>query len=52
MIRIYADADNNPADYEDNVPYTPRRHLNISMDGVEQGGFTISWDILVAPTAS
>ena len=28
MIRIYADADNNPADYsEDNVPYTPKAPL-------------------------
>ena len=25
----------------DNVPYTPKRHLNISMDGVEQGDFTM-----------
>ena len=42
MIRIYADADNNPAAYsEDNVPYTPKRHLNISMDGVAQGDFTM-----------
>ncbi|MGY8902658.1 MAG: S46 family peptidase, partial [Flavobacteriales bacterium] len=36
MLRIYADADNKPADYsESNVPYTPKRHLKISMDGVD-----------------
>ena len=42
MLRIYADGNNNPADYsEDNIPYSPKRHLNISMDGVEQGDFTM-----------
>ena len=42
MVRIYADADNNPADYsEDNVPYTPKRHLKISMAGVDQGDYTM-----------
>ena len=42
MLRIYADKDNNPAGYsEDNVPYTPKRHLKISMDGVKQGDFTM-----------
>ena len=42
MLRIYADADNNPADYsESNVPYKPKRHLKISMDGVDQGDFTM-----------
>jgi len=42
MLRIYADTDNNPAGYsEDNVPYTPKRHLKISMEGVEQGDFTM-----------
>ena len=42
MLRIYADADNKPADYsESNVPYTPKRHLKISMDGVDQGDFSM-----------
>ena len=42
MLRIYADRENNPVDYsEDNIPYSPKRHLNISMDGVEQGDFTM-----------
>ena len=42
MVRIYADADNNPAGYsENNVPYTPKRHLKISMAGVDQGDYTM-----------
>lgn len=41
LFRIYADKDNKPAKYaEDNVPYKPRRHLNISLDGVDEGDFT------------
>ena len=31
MFRVYADKNNNPADYsEDNVPYTPKQSLKIS----------------------
>jgi len=42
MVRIYADADNNPADFsEENVPYSPKRHLKISMAGVDQGDYTM-----------
>ena len=42
MLRIYSDTNNNPADYsESNIPYSPKRHLNISMDGVKQGDFTM-----------
>jgi hypothetical protein len=42
MLRIYANSENNPAGYsEDNVPYSPKRHLKISMEGVEQGDFTM-----------
>ena len=42
LLRIYADGDNNPADYsEDNVPYQPKRHLKVSLDGVENGDFTM-----------
>lgn len=38
IFRVYADKDNNPADYsEDNVPYTPDRHLRISLAGYEEG---------------
>jgi hypothetical protein len=37
MFRIYADKDNNPAEYsKDNVPYKPKKFLTISLKGVEQ----------------
>lgn len=42
MFRIYASKDNKPADYSaDNVPYTPKRALSISMNGVKEGDFTM-----------
>ncbi len=41
IFRIYAGADNLPADYsEDNVPYTPKKSLKISRAGVKEGDFT------------
>ena len=37
MFRIYADKDNNPADFsKDNVPYKPKKFLTISLKGVKQ----------------
>ena len=42
MFRIYADKNNKPAAYSpDNVPYKPKRALNISLDGVKEGDFTM-----------
>ena len=42
MFRIYAGKDNKPADYSpDNIPYTPKRSLSISLDGVNEGDFTM-----------
>ena len=42
MFRVYADADNEPADYSaDNVPYRPKRYFPISTKGVEEGVFTM-----------
>ncbi len=42
IFRIYADKDNNPAEYSvDNVPYTPNKHLDISTQGVKPGDFTM-----------
>jgi len=42
MFRVYADKDNNPADYSpDNVPYTPKHHLKISLKGVQEGDYTM-----------
>jgi len=42
LFRIYADKDNKPAEYSpDNVPYTPKKHLPISVKGIEPGDFTM-----------
>ena len=42
MFRIYADKDNNPAEYsKENVPYTPKHHLPISLKGIDKGDFTM-----------
>ena len=42
MFRIYANANNLPAEYsKDNVPYKPAHHLPISLDGVEEDDFTL-----------
>mgnify|MGYP002623764620 CR=1 FL=1 len=41
IFRVYVDKDNKPADYSpDNVPYTPLKHLEISLKGVDEGDFT------------
>ena len=41
IFRIYAGKDNMPADYsEDNIPYTPKKSLKISRQGVKEGDFT------------
>ncbi len=40
MFRVYT-ADNKPADFsKDNTPYRPLKHLEISLNGVEEGDFT------------
>jgi len=40
MFRIYADADNEPADYStENVPFKPLKHLPVSLNGTEEGDF-------------
>ena len=42
LFRIYADKNNRPAKYsKNNVPYTPKHFLPISLDGVEEGDFTL-----------
>ena len=41
IFRIYADKDNNPADYSpENVPYQPKKYFKISTSGVKEGDFT------------
>ncbi|MCI2061127.1 MAG: S46 family peptidase, partial [Bacteroidales bacterium] len=42
MFRVYAGKNNEPADYsEDNVPYTPKQSLKISLKGVKEGDFSM-----------
>jgi hypothetical protein len=42
LFRIYAGKDNKPAEYSpDNIPYTPKKSLAISLDGVKPNDFTM-----------
>ncbi len=42
IFRIYADANNMPAEYsKDNKPYSPKHFLPISIDGIEEDDFTL-----------
>ena len=42
LFRIYADKNNRPAAYSlDNVPYTPKHFLPISLDGIKEDDFTM-----------
>ncbi len=42
MFRIYADKDGHPADFAaSNIPYHAKHFLPISLDGVDQGDFTM-----------
>ncbi|MBK7341057.1 MAG: S46 family peptidase [Saprospiraceae bacterium] len=42
LFRIYAGGDNMPAEYsEDNKPYIPKHFLPISLDGIQEGDFTM-----------
>jgi hypothetical protein len=42
MFRIYANKNNEPADYStDNVPYTPKYVIPVSLKGVEKDDFTM-----------
>ncbi len=42
MFRVYADKDNNPAEYSpENVPLKAKNHLKISLRGVQEGDYTM-----------
>ena len=42
IFRVYAAKDNKPAAYsKENVPYKAPRHLEISLDGVKEGDFSM-----------
>jgi hypothetical protein len=43
IMRVYADKDNNPADYSaDNVPYKPKHFLPVSIKGLKEGDFAMT----------
>lgn len=42
IFRIYANRNNEPSGYSpDNIPYKPRKFLNISIKGLQQGDYTM-----------
>lgn len=42
LFRVYTAPDGSPAEYsEDNVPMKPRHYLPVSLDGVQEGDFTM-----------
>ena len=42
VFRVYAGADNEPADYsESNRPFVPRQFLGVSLKGVQEGDFAM-----------
>ncbi len=42
IFRVYADKENQPAEYsEENVPYTPLRHLMVNLGGTKPNDFTM-----------
>jgi hypothetical protein len=44
LFRIYADSANNPADYSPaNVPYHAGNFFTISMDGIKEGDFSMTY---------
>ena len=44
LFRIYADINNNPAEYSPgNVPYKPKKYLQISLKGYNEGDFTLAY---------
>jgi len=44
IFRVYADENGEPAAFsEENKPLTPRHHLPVSLDGVQQDDFTMIW---------
>jgi len=45
MFRVYASKDNKATEgySEDNIPYTPKHHLPVSVKGVEKNDFAMIW---------
>jgi hypothetical protein len=44
IFRVYSAPDGSPAAYsKDNVPFKPKYHLPVSLNGVEKGDFAMVW---------
>lgn len=44
LFRVYSDSNNRPAEYSpDNVPYKPKKHLQISLKGIKEGDFIMAY---------
>ena len=42
LFRIYADENNEPAEYsENNIPYVPKKSLKVNASGIKEGDFTM-----------
>ncbi|MDG1718700.1 MAG: S46 family peptidase [Flavobacteriales bacterium] len=42
LLRVYCAPDGSPSEYsEENIPYTPKHHLPIQLDGVDNGDYTM-----------
>ena len=42
LFRVYSAPDGSPAEFsEENIPYTPKHHLPIQLDGVDNGDYTM-----------
>jgi len=43
VFRVYANKDNGPADFsEENVPFTPRYYVPVSLSGYQDGGYAMT----------
>ncbi len=42
IFRVYCAPDGSPAEYsKNNIPFTPKKHLTISLEGINEGDFTM-----------
>ena len=42
LFRVYCSPDGKPSEYsEENIPFTPKHHLPIQLDGVDNGDYTM-----------
>lgn len=44
LFRVYCGPDGKPAPYsKDNIPYQPKHHLPVSLQGIQEGDFAMIW---------